>query len=82
MERSPCNVLVVPMGSPIHYEHIPLATDGSKHRAAAFAKVLAIARQCNSTLSLVAVIPPNAPPAELSKAESLVSHPFEVGYGL
>jgi nucleotide-binding universal stress UspA family protein len=71
--HSPCNILVVPPGSQVNYERVLLATDGSKHSAAAFAEALAIAKQCNSTLFLVTVIPPNATPAELSKAESLVN---------
>jgi nucleotide-binding universal stress UspA family protein len=71
--HSPCNILVVPPGSGVNYGHILLASDGSKHSAAASAEAITIAKQCNSTLMIVTVIPSDAMPAELLAAESNVN---------
>ncbi len=70
--HSPCNVLVVPPECEVNYDRILLAADGSRYSAAASLEALAIAKQCNSTLFQLSVIPPNATPAELSEAEILV----------
>jgi len=73
--HAPCHVLVVPSGVQVKYRNILVATDGSKHSAAAASEAIAIARRCAGTLVIVAVA---ASDAEVSSANQHVSQVMEL----
>lgn len=52
---SPCNVLVVPVGSTINFEKILIATDGSVYSQIAAAEAIGIAKRFNSEVIIVSV---------------------------
>lgn len=52
-----CNVLVVPRSAQMEFKNILVATDGSKHSAAAASQAIGIAKRNNSALTVITVIP-------------------------
>ena len=58
--HSPCNVLVVPRAAHIEFKKILAATDGSKYSEAAVSEAIAIAKRCDSNLTIISVVPSEA----------------------
>jgi len=55
--HAPCNVLVVPKAATVAFKNIVVATDGSNYSAAAASEAIGIAKQNNSKLTVIAVVP-------------------------
>ena len=55
--HSPCNVLVVPKAAQLEFRNILVATDGSKYSAAAASEAIGLAKQNNSALTVISVVP-------------------------
>jgi nucleotide-binding universal stress UspA family protein len=55
--HSPCSVLVVPRAAQVGFKSIVVATDGSKHSAAAASEAIGIAKRNKSKLTVVSVVP-------------------------
>ena len=55
--HAPCSVLVVPKAAKVEFKNIVVATDGSKYSAAAASEAIGIAKQNNSKLTVIAVVP-------------------------
>lgn len=55
--HAPCNVLVVPKAAQLEFRNILVATDGSKHSAAAASEAIGLAKQNNSALTVISVVP-------------------------
>ncbi len=73
--HAPCNVLVVPSDVKLNYQNILLATDGSRHSAAAASEAIAIAGRCAGTLVIVSVA---ASDTEVSSANNNVNQAIEL----
>jgi len=54
---APCTVLVVPKAAQFECRNILTATDGSKYGDAAAAKAISMAKQCESRLTVLSVVP-------------------------
>jgi len=54
---APCNVLVVPSAARVEFKNILVATDGSRYATAAASEAIGIAKQNNSKLIVLAVVP-------------------------
>lgn len=52
-----CNVLVVPKAAQVEFRNILVATDGSAYSKAAASEAIALARQNDSMLTVIAVVP-------------------------
>lgn len=52
-----CSVLVVPRSAQLEFKNILVATDGSKHSAAAASQAIGIAKRNSSALTVISVIP-------------------------
>ena len=55
--HAPCNVLVVPRAAHVEFKNVLVATDGSRHAAAAASEAIGIAKKNNSKLVVLAVVP-------------------------
>jgi nucleotide-binding universal stress UspA family protein len=55
--HAPCSVLVVPRAAQVDFKSIVVATDGSKHSAAAASDAIGIAKRNKSKLTVVSVVP-------------------------
>jgi nucleotide-binding universal stress UspA family protein len=55
--HAPCNVLVVPRAAQVEFKNILVATDGSRHAAAAASEAIGIAKKNNGKLIVLAVVP-------------------------
>jgi len=55
--HAPCNVLVVPRAAKIEFKNILVATDGSKHSAAAASEAIGLAKRNGSKLTVISVVP-------------------------
>jgi nucleotide-binding universal stress UspA family protein len=55
--HAPCNVLVVPRAAQVEFKNILVATDGSRHAAAAASEAIGIAKKSNGKLIVLAVVP-------------------------
>ena len=55
--HAPCNVLVVPRAAQVEFKNILVATDGSRHAAAAASEAVGIAKKNNGKLIVLAVVP-------------------------
>lgn len=55
--HAPCNVLVVPSAARVEFKNILVATDGSRHAAAAASEAIGIAKKNSSKLIVLAVVP-------------------------
>jgi len=55
--HAPCNVLVVPKTAQLEFRNILVATDGSRYSAAAAAEAIGLAKQNNSALTVISVVP-------------------------
>ncbi|OGP70194.1 MAG: hypothetical protein A2Y80_04490 [Deltaproteobacteria bacterium RBG_13_58_19] len=69
--HSPCPVLVVPRESPLTWQKILLASDGSPYSAAAWEEALALTRRLGGSLLAVSVAREEG---ELPVAEEIVNH--------
>jgi nucleotide-binding universal stress UspA family protein len=69
--HSPCPVLVVPRESPLTWQKILLASDGSAYSEAAWEEALALTRQLGGSLLAVSVAREEG---ELPGAEEIVNH--------
>ena len=55
--HAPCNVLVVPKAAKLEFRNILVATDGSNYSAVAATEAIGLAKQNNSALTVISVIP-------------------------
>ncbi len=55
--HAPCNVLVVPRAAQVEFKNILVATDGSRHAAAAASEAIGIAKKNKGKLIVLAVVP-------------------------
>jgi nucleotide-binding universal stress UspA family protein len=55
--HAPCNVLVVPRAAKVEFKNILVATDGSKHSAAAASEAIGLAKRNGSKLTVISVVP-------------------------
>ncbi len=55
--HAPCSVLVVPRAAKVEFKNILVATDGSRHSAAAASEAIGIAKLNGSKLTVVSVVP-------------------------
>jgi nucleotide-binding universal stress UspA family protein len=55
--HAPCNVLVVPRAAQVEFKNILVATDGSRHAAAAASEAVGIAKKNGSKLTIISVVP-------------------------
>lgn len=55
--HAPCNVLVVPRAAQVEFKNILVATDGSRHAAAAASEAIGIAKKNKGKLVVLAVVP-------------------------
>ena len=55
--HAPCNVLVVPKAAQLEFRNILVATDGSNYSAVAATEAIGLAKQNNSALTVISVVP-------------------------